>query len=173
METHELLPQGYYGGRPGQSAEDAMIILSESIHKAWKGKKGLQYSAIFLNVTCSFNNVHLNRLRHNLCNQNIPTIVDEWVHSYLQNPTALTSKTSFSISHTWQLRLKKSSHAAVDHQIGYQNCGKQEWIQKQIGAKNLPLLAPLQAPAANANASERWCNITRWNFANTGATVTN
>ena len=31
-ETHELLPKGHYGARPGRSTEDAMIILSEKIH---------------------------------------------------------------------------------------------------------------------------------------------
>ena len=33
-ESYELLPKEHYGGRPRQSAEDAMIALSESIHKA-------------------------------------------------------------------------------------------------------------------------------------------
>ena len=33
-ETHELLPKGHYGARPGRSSEDAMLFLSESIHKA-------------------------------------------------------------------------------------------------------------------------------------------
>src|SRR5436190_7584096 len=35
-ETHELLPAQHYGGRPGRSAEDAMMVLSENIHEAWK-----------------------------------------------------------------------------------------------------------------------------------------
>jgi hypothetical protein len=33
-ETHELLPAEHFGGRPGRSAEDALMILSESIYKA-------------------------------------------------------------------------------------------------------------------------------------------
>ena len=45
-ETHGLLPVHHYGGRPGYSAEDAMMELSERIHDAWK--KGNIYTALFL-----------------------------------------------------------------------------------------------------------------------------
>ena len=47
-ETHELLPAQHYGGRPGRSTEDAMMILSESIYSAWKKKK--IYTALFMDV---------------------------------------------------------------------------------------------------------------------------
>ena len=63
-ETHELLPPHHFGGRPGRSAEDAMMILSESIHQAWREKK--TYTAIFMDVAGAFNNVHHERLIHNL-----------------------------------------------------------------------------------------------------------
>src|SRR5436190_16610083 len=35
-ETFNLLPKHHFGGRPGRTAEDAMLILSESIYQAWK-----------------------------------------------------------------------------------------------------------------------------------------
>src|SRR5271155_2131259 len=35
-ETHNLLPANHFGGRPGRTGEDAMAILSEKIHMAWK-----------------------------------------------------------------------------------------------------------------------------------------
>ena len=38
-ETYELLPAHHYRGWPGRSAEDAMMILTENIYKAWKNKK--------------------------------------------------------------------------------------------------------------------------------------
>jgi len=57
-ETHELLPPHHYGGRPGRSAENAMI-LSESIYQAWKEKK--IYTAIFMDIAGAFNNMHDNR----------------------------------------------------------------------------------------------------------------
>ena len=84
-ETHELLPSHHYGGRPGRSAEDAMMILSENIHKAWKNKE--VYTAIFLDVAGAFNNVHHQRLIHNLRKRQIPKAIAEWIHSFLQNRT--------------------------------------------------------------------------------------
>ena len=33
-ETYDLLPEHHYGGRPGRCAEDALMILSENIHRA-------------------------------------------------------------------------------------------------------------------------------------------
>ena len=47
-EAHELLPKGHYGARPGRSTEDAMMILSERIHKAWKEDK--VFTAVFLDL---------------------------------------------------------------------------------------------------------------------------
>jgi len=80
-ETHELLPLHHYGGRPGRSAEDAMMILSESVHKAWKEKK--VYTAIFMDVAGAFNNVHHRRLIHNLRKRRIPHAIVAWIASFL------------------------------------------------------------------------------------------
>ena len=63
-EKYELLPAQHYGGRPGRTAEDAMMILSENIHEAWK--IGEIYSAVFMDVAGAFNNVHHERLIHNM-----------------------------------------------------------------------------------------------------------
>ncbi len=55
-ETHELLPAHHFGGRPGQTTEDMMLILSESIYTAWKKEE--IYSAVFMDVAGAFNNIH-------------------------------------------------------------------------------------------------------------------
>ena len=81
-ETHELLPPHHYGGRPGRSAEDAMMILSENIYQAWKKKK--IYTAIFMDVAGAFNNVHHDRLIHNLRKRRIPHSISLWVASFLR-----------------------------------------------------------------------------------------
>ena len=81
-EMHELLPSHHYGGRPGRSAEDAMMILSESIHGAWKEKK--IYSAVFMDIAGPFNNVHHERLIHNLRKRQIPHVISLWVASFLR-----------------------------------------------------------------------------------------
>ena len=69
-EAHGLLPVQHFGGRSGRSAEDAMMILSESVYKAWKDKN--VYTAIFMDVAGAFNNVHHKRLIHNLRMRHMP-----------------------------------------------------------------------------------------------------
>ena len=81
-EAHQLLPPQHYGGRPGRSTEDALMVLSESIHSAWKEKS--VYTAIFLDVAGAFNNVHHTRLAHNLQKRRIPQLIVEWVGSFLK-----------------------------------------------------------------------------------------
>jgi hypothetical protein len=80
-ETHELLPPQHYGGRPGRSAEDALMVLTENIYAAWKDKK--VYTAVFMDVAGAFNNVHHERLVHNLRSRRIPESVTKWVRSFL------------------------------------------------------------------------------------------
>ena len=81
-EIQELLPAEHFGGRSGRSAEDALMILSESIYKAWKGKK--VYTAVFMDVAGAFNNVHHKRLIHNLRQCRIPQTISRWINSFLQ-----------------------------------------------------------------------------------------
>ena len=82
-EKYELLPPHHYGGRPGRSAEDAMIALSESIYKAWREKK--IYTAIYMDVAGAFNNVHHKRLIHNLRKRRVPHTISKWIASFLEN----------------------------------------------------------------------------------------
>lgn len=84
-ETHNLLPETHYGGRPGRSTEDALLELTERIHKAWKQKK--VFSAVFLDVAGAFNNVHHARLLHNLRMRRIPTSLVAWIGSFLEKRT--------------------------------------------------------------------------------------
>src|SRR5438046_6565173 len=64
-ETFNLIPKHHISSQPGRTTEDAMLILSESIHQAWK--KGNVFSAIFMDVARAFNNIHHKRLIHNMC----------------------------------------------------------------------------------------------------------
>ena len=81
-EMHELLPAEHFGGRPGRSSEDAMMILSENIHHAWREKK--VYTAVFMDVAGAFNNVHHKRLIHNMSKRRIPESISRWISSFLQ-----------------------------------------------------------------------------------------
>ena len=54
-EENNLLPPQHYGGRPGRTGEDAMMILMEKIYNMWKEQE--VYSVVFMDVVESFNNV--------------------------------------------------------------------------------------------------------------------
>ena len=84
-ETFDLLPKHHFGGRPGRTTEDAMLILSESIYQAWK--KGNVFSAILMDVAGAFNNVHHERLIHNMRKRRIPIEITQWISSFLNNRT--------------------------------------------------------------------------------------
>ena len=64
IETHDLLPANHFGGRPQRTTEDAMMILTENVYRSWKQRE--IFSVIFMDVAGAFNNVHHNRLIHNM-----------------------------------------------------------------------------------------------------------
>src|SRR5436190_18817333 len=75
-----------------------MIILSENIHEAWK--IGEIYSAVFMDVAGAFNNVHHEHLIHNMRKRRMPTIVMNWMESFLEGRTTqlrFNNTTSVSI----------------------------------------------------------------------------
>ncbi len=80
-EEYQLLPPQHYGGRPGRNTEDAMMVLAETIHKAWREND--IFTAVFLDVAGAFNNVHHKRLIHNLRKRHIPKQVAAWISSFL------------------------------------------------------------------------------------------
>jgi len=82
-EEHSLLPLHHFGGRPCRTTEDAMIILLENIYRAWK--QGDVYTAIFMDVAGAFNNVHHERLLHNMRTRRLPGIIIKWVASFLNH----------------------------------------------------------------------------------------
>src|SRR4030095_15825212 len=82
-ETFNLLPKNHFGGRPGRTTEDAMLILSETAHQAWK--KGEIFSAVLMDITGAFNNVHHQRLIHNMRKRKIPAEITQSVQSFLSN----------------------------------------------------------------------------------------
>jgi Reverse transcriptase (RNA-dependent DNA polymerase)/Endonuclease-reverse transcriptase len=84
-EKYDLLPAHHFGGRPGRSTEDALMILMENVYKAWK--KGQVYSAVFLDVAGAFNYVHHVRLYDNLRKREVPGNLARWLLSFLQGRT--------------------------------------------------------------------------------------
>jgi len=103
IEKHELLPPNHFGGRPGRSTEDALMILSESINQAWR--QGKMFTAIFMDVTGAFNHVHHKRLIHNMRERKIPNIIVMWVENFLK-------------SRTTQLRFNGETQEAIEIPAG-------------------------------------------------------
>lgn len=73
IKTRGLLPANHFGGRPQRTTTDAMTVLTENIHRAWKG--GDVYSVVFMDVGGAFNNVHHDRLLHNMRKRRIPVTI--------------------------------------------------------------------------------------------------
>src|SRR5271169_2442791 len=99
VETQALLPAHHFGGRPGRTTEDAMTLLTENIHQAWK--TGEIYSAVFMDVAGAFNNVHHERLIHNLRKRKVPEKIAKWIRNFLKDRTTklrFNNATSQSIS---------------------------------------------------------------------------
>ena len=83
VEEYQLLPPEHFGGRPGRTTEDAMIILTERIYRAWRA--GEIYSVVFMDVAGAFNNVHHKRLLDNMRKRRMPPFVVKWTESFLKD----------------------------------------------------------------------------------------
>ena len=82
-EAYNLLPPQHFGGRPGRTGEDAMLILTERIHHTWKERE--IFSVVFMDVAGAFNNVHHQRLYHNMRKRRVPEFITKWTESFLKN----------------------------------------------------------------------------------------
>jgi hypothetical protein len=51
-EVYQLLPAQHYGGRPAGSTDDAIMVVSENIHEAWRW--GQVSTTVFMDVDSLF-----------------------------------------------------------------------------------------------------------------------
>jgi len=79
VETYRLLPENHFRGRPNSSAEEALNLLVEKIHEAWRVYKTL--SPATFNVQGAFNGVHPLVLAERLCERRIPGDLVAWFES--------------------------------------------------------------------------------------------
>ena len=80
-EEYKLLPDNHFGGRKGQGTETALHMVTEIISAAWK--RGKTATALFLDISGAFDNVSHTRLLHNLRKRRIPTLIVNWMASFL------------------------------------------------------------------------------------------
>lgn len=82
-EKHNLLPPTQFGGRPGRTTTDAMHLIVQKIHDAWRVKKVA--AILFLDVQAAFPNTVKERLLHNLKKRRVPDVYVRLIERMLTN----------------------------------------------------------------------------------------
>jgi ribonuclease HI len=85
-ETHRLLPDTQFGGRPGRNTEQALLVLANSIDQAWLRSKVV--TLVAFDLKGAFNGVNGSALNARLLEKGIPTPIRGWVQSFMQDRTA-------------------------------------------------------------------------------------
>jgi hypothetical protein len=85
-ETYRLLPDTQFGGRPGRTTEQALLVLANSIDQAWLRTRVV--TLIAFDVRGAFNGVSSSTLDARLLERGIPTPARQWIHSFMQDRTA-------------------------------------------------------------------------------------
>jgi hypothetical protein len=85
-ERHSLLPDAQYSGRPGRNTEQALLVLANAINRAWLKQKVIILVAF--NLKEAFNGVNNRSLDARLKAKEIPTIVRNWIRSFIENRLA-------------------------------------------------------------------------------------
>lgn len=85
-ETFGLLPANHFGARKKRSTEQALMLLQESIYKAWRARKVL--SLISFDVKGAYNRVYKDRLLQRLAARGIPAELVRWIDAFRSDRTA-------------------------------------------------------------------------------------
>jgi len=85
-EEHSLLPSNHFGGRPQRSAEQALNVVIEHIHNAWRHGKTL--SLVSFDVQGAFNGVNADVLRQRLTERRVPQGLADWIYDFCSNRAA-------------------------------------------------------------------------------------
>ena len=80
VEKHQLLPPNHFGARRRRSCEQALNILIEKIHDAWRAGKVL--SLVSFDVKGAYNGVDPGVLLRRLRERRIPEILIRWIDSF-------------------------------------------------------------------------------------------
>jgi hypothetical protein len=86
VETYGLLPTNHFGARKQRSAEQALMLLQESIYNAWRGRKIL--SLVSFDVKGAYNGVCKERLLQRMRARRIPEQLIRWVEAFCSDRTA-------------------------------------------------------------------------------------
>jgi hypothetical protein len=82
-EKHGLLPDTQFGGRPGRTTEQALLVLSNAIDRAWYKHKVVTLMAFDLEG--AFNGVNKVSLDARLRAKKIPAVARKWIASFMSD----------------------------------------------------------------------------------------
>jgi hypothetical protein len=82
-EKHGLLPDTRFGGRPGRTTEQALLVLSNAIDRAWNQHKVV--TLIAFDLKGAFNGVNKVSLDSRLRARRIPIVARKWIASFMSD----------------------------------------------------------------------------------------
>jgi ribonuclease HI len=82
-EKHSLLPNSQFGGRPGRTTEQALLVLSSAIDQAWYKHKVV--TLIAFDLKGAFNGVNKMSLDTSLRSRRIPMVARKWIASFMSD----------------------------------------------------------------------------------------
>ena len=86
VETYGLLPANHFGAREQRSAEQALLLLQESIYTAWRNKRVV--SLVSFDVKGAYNGVYKDRLLQRLQARGIPSDLVNRIDAFCSTRTA-------------------------------------------------------------------------------------
>ncbi|KAJ6437636.1 endonuclease/exonuclease/phosphatase [Purpureocillium lavendulum] len=86
VETYGLLPTSHFGARKQRSAEQALMLLQEQIHAAWRGRQVL--SLVSFDVAGAYNGVCKARLVQRMRARGLPEGLLRWLEAFCSGRTA-------------------------------------------------------------------------------------
>jgi len=108
IETYDLLPANHFEAHPQCIIKDTIMILSENIYKTWKHEE--IFMIVFMNIAETFNNVHHNKLIHNMKQRYISLQIIKLIQSFLTKwTTQLCFNETISIDINIEARIPQES----------------------------------------------------------------
>ena len=80
-ETHGLLLNTQFGGRPGRTTEQALLVLANAIDQAWLKDKVV--TLVAFDLKGAFNGVNKMTLDSRLKEKGIPTTARRWIQNFM------------------------------------------------------------------------------------------
>ncbi|KAI3014160.1 hypothetical protein CBS147347_11515 [Aspergillus niger] len=85
-EHYGLLPDTQFGGRPGRTTEQALLVLTNTIDRAWYGQRVV--TLVAFDLKGAFNGVNKTSLDIRLQAKGIPKVARRWIASFMSGRQA-------------------------------------------------------------------------------------